>query len=92
MALANTLYVTRDGFAGALRKEGCYVLITHISGRDRIELEYAYFDEDTGERLDVRLTIFTPDLDGPNYLKQGYQHLKSLEEFDEATDCDGISG
>jgi hypothetical protein len=30
---------------------------------------------------------FTPDLDGGNFIKQAYLHLKTLSEFADATDC-----
>jgi hypothetical protein len=30
---------------------------------------------------------FTPSLDGDNFIKQAYQHLKTLPEFAGATDC-----
>jgi len=29
---------------------------------------------------------FTPSLDGPNFIKQAYEHLKTLPEFAGATD------
>ena len=30
---------------------------------------------------------FVPDLDGPNFVKQAYEHLKTLPEFADAVDC-----
>jgi hypothetical protein len=30
---------------------------------------------------------FVPDLDGPNFIKQAYLHLKTLPEFADAVDC-----
>lgn len=30
---------------------------------------------------------FTPDLDGDNFIKQAYAHLKSLPEYSGAVDC-----
>ena len=30
---------------------------------------------------------FEPDLDGPNFIKQVYEHLKTLPEFAGAEDC-----
>jgi hypothetical protein len=31
--------------------------------------------------------VFAPNLDGPNFIKQAYEHLKTLPEFDGAVDC-----
>lgn len=30
---------------------------------------------------------FTPDMNGPNFIKQAYLHLKTLPEFEGAEDC-----
>jgi hypothetical protein len=30
---------------------------------------------------------FAPNLDGANFIKQAYEHLKTLPEFSGATDC-----
>jgi hypothetical protein len=30
---------------------------------------------------------FTPDMDGPNFIKQAYLYLKTLPEFEGAVDC-----
>ncbi|MCM2973789.1 hypothetical protein [Larsenimonas suaedae] len=88
MALKNTFQITRPGFSGALRKENTYVLVTSVEGRDVIRVKYAYKDIDTNELLDERTTRFKPQLDGTNYIKQAYNHLKSLDEFKDATDYD----
>lgn len=34
-----------------------------------------------------RLYSFTPSLEGPNFIRQAYEHLKTLSEFAGATDC-----
>lgn len=86
MALKNTLQITRSGFAGALRKTDCYVLVTGVEGRDSLRITYAYYDLDTNERMAVRSTTFTPDTEGEGYIKQSYDFLKTLDEFDDAED------
>lgn len=34
-----------------------------------------------------RFYSFTPDMNGPNFIKQAYLHLKSLDEYAGAEDC-----
>jgi hypothetical protein len=31
--------------------------------------------------------VFTPSMDGKNFIAQAYEHLKTLPEFSGATDC-----
>jgi hypothetical protein len=35
----------------------------------------------------VRDYEFPPDMSGPNFIKQAYEHLKTLPEFEGAVDC-----
>lgn len=39
------------------------------------------------EVVDVLNCSFLPDLDGDNFIKQAYKHMKTLPEFAGATDC-----
>jgi hypothetical protein len=36
---------------------------------------------------DTKEFVFKVDLDGANFIKQAYNHLKTLPEFSGATDC-----
>lgn len=41
----------------------------------------------SGEVIDVVHEHFIPSLDGENFIRQAYMHLKSLPEFHGAADC-----
>lgn len=41
----------------------------------------------SGELIDVLHSSFIPSLDGDNFIRQAYMHLKTLPEFSGATDC-----
>lgn len=41
----------------------------------------------SGEVIDVVHEHFIPSLDGDNFIRQAYMHLKSLPEFHGAADC-----
>ena len=40
-----------------------------------------------GHQYRVAKYEFTPDLEGENFIKQAYLHLKTLPEFADAEDC-----
>lgn len=43
---------------------------------------------DQGQTLVAKKTYqFLPDLNGENFIRQAYLHLKKLPEFDQAQDC-----
>jgi hypothetical protein len=46
-----------------------------------------YYKEDGLQFLMNTTVSFLPSLDGGNYIKQTYEHLKTLPEFADATDC-----
>lgn len=39
------------------------------------------------EPIEVENYYFTPNLDGINFIAQGYEYLKSLPEYLDAVDC-----
>ena len=40
-----------------------------------------------GENVKTKFYQFKPNLDGGNFIKQSYEHLKTLSEFADAVDC-----
>lgn len=46
-----------------------------------------FFVEPNKAPFESRDFIFPYDLDGPNPIKQAYEHLKTLPEFEGAEDC-----
>lgn len=41
----------------------------------------------SGNRRVAKTYNFSPDLEGPNFIAQAYEHLKTLPEFEGAVDC-----
>lgn len=62
-----------------------YCKITNISGSKvycNIEVNYSSDD------ININKTFsFVPNMDSDNHIKQGYDYLKTLEEFKDAKDC-----
>jgi hypothetical protein len=66
-----------------------YVKVITVGGSKEvmtIALQYLK-DSSIGELIQTKSFDFSPDLDGPNPIKQAYLHLKTLPEFSNAVDC-----
>ena len=62
------------------------IKIDSISGnKNKIDFRVLSLKQDT--LLETKLYTFLPTLDGDNFIKQGYEYLKTLEEFKDSEDC-----
>jgi hypothetical protein len=62
-----------------------YVKVDSVSGsKDMIT---ATVTTTAGDASKTKFHHFKPDLDGPNFIKQAYEHLKTLPEFADSVDC-----
>jgi hypothetical protein len=66
-----------------------YIQVIHVSGsKDRAACNVRTRKESAnGGIVSDTVEEFTPDMDGPNFIKQAYLHLKALPEFAGAVDC-----
>ncbi|KIL46147.1 hypothetical protein [Jeotgalibacillus campisalis] len=75
---------------GELATLNCYTVIVNIrGGKDFLALEVEDQRFDNREiKIDSKEYWFTPSVkDGSeNFIKQGYEHLKTLDEFEGAVD------
>jgi hypothetical protein len=68
--------------------EKCYVKIEKVSGdKEALMLNVGYYDQT--RLLKTARFAFTPSVaDGSeNFIRQGYEYLKTLPEFARAVDC-----
>ena len=88
MALLHSITKTLPGFSGELRSAPLYWKVDRIeaSKHSATAILNAY-DEKDGSTIDGKIVKFSPDLNGENFIKQAYAHLKTLPEFAGATDC-----
>ena len=63
-----------------------YVKVAVVSG-DKATATASVIFTLNGEEAMQRSYDFAIDLDGPNFIKQAYEHLKTLPEFEDAIDC-----
>jgi hypothetical protein len=65
-----------------------YIRISNINGsKQLVGMRVQFLSGPDGEVVREQSYTFTPDMNGDNFIKQAYLHLKSLEYFSDATDC-----
>ena len=87
MALSMT--ITKDLPFVGMTSLPVYVRVSSVHGtKDQIEARVAWHHNDScGDIVQQSVHFITPAMDGPNFIKQAYLHLKSLNEFSGARDC-----
>jgi len=88
MAFKKTITL-RDSFDEMRDIPDVYIKVNAVSGgKDQMVIDVVFFKSGAeGKRLKNAGYIFKPEIEGDNFIKQAYKHLKSLPEFAGATDC-----
>jgi hypothetical protein len=65
------------------------VRVSHVAGTKHDVTANVMFHKDSteGEAFQGGTYTFKPNMDGANFIKQAYDHLKTLPEFTNAQDC-----
>lgn len=88
MALTKSLFETKPNFEGELELADAYWRVTEFQGnKNQISFTVSVSADSSSEVVQVNRYAFAPVLDGGNFIKQAYLHLKSLPEFSDAVDC-----
>jgi hypothetical protein len=86
MALSKNLSI--NAYGTTITIENAYAKVIGINGnKQSIEVKYAFFTKADGEFVKSGSSVFVPFLNGNNFIAQAYEHLKTLPEFADATDC-----
>jgi endo-1,4-beta-mannosidase len=65
-----------------------YIKVDQQEGtKEKIRFSVDAATQKDGEIIERNVYEFTPNLGGGNFIKQAYDHLKTLPEFAGATDC-----
>lgn len=91
MALTKTLKLV-DNFGVEVELQDCYVRVASLHGtKTDMTASVDIYKKPEDEFPTVLLTnekhLFEPRLDGPNFIAQAYGHLKTLPQYQGATDC-----
>jgi len=64
-----------------------YLKVSSLSGnKNRVTFTLVSFNQQDGEQITKQKFTFEPDMNGENFIRQAYLHLKSLPEFSGAGD------
>lgn len=87
MALTKTITI-KNNFGEDSKFVNAYLRVERFEGtRHLISVQLGFYKEGGKEFLMGSNFSFIPDLNGLNFIKQAYEHLKSTPEFSDATDC-----
>lgn len=67
----------------------CYCRINNITGSKlKLEFKLYIYTNDRKKLIDTKIFSFTPSVEenSQNFIKQGYEYLKTLEEYKDAID------
>jgi hypothetical protein len=68
--------------------EDCYIKIDYVAGtKNNITTIVGFFKEKEGFLLQQKTFDVPVSMNGENFIKQAYLHLKTLPEFADAVDC-----
>jgi hypothetical protein len=84
--MALTKSIVKKAFGQDVVIKDAYIKVESIAGSKQAMSAVVQVKCDH-EVVDVLNCSFLPDLDGDNFIKQAYKHLKTLPEFSGAIDC-----
>jgi hypothetical protein len=68
--------------------ENCYFKVLYFKGnKESITFTLDAMSAKDGSSINKIDYVFTPELEGVNFIAQSYLHLKTLPEFAGASDC-----
>jgi hypothetical protein len=80
--------ITLQAFGQPVVIQNAYVRVHSIQGtKQLLNFSTSVCNENASEELVQQNFSFVPNMDGENFIKQAYRHLKTLPAFANATDC-----
>lgn len=99
MALKKSISIAGMGFVSSLgivvetgettaSTPPLYIKVESVSGdKSNIKAFVTFTDEEKNQQIIRKDYSFVPNMQGDNFIRQAYQHLKTLPEFENAMDC-----
>jgi hypothetical protein len=88
MAIKANFKKIEQNFDGALIAKDAYWKIDKFSGNKlQCRISVGAYTQQNGTLLGSKEYYFVPVMDENNFIKQAYQHLKTLPEFEGSMDC-----
>ena len=87
MALTKNITL-KSNFGDEVVFNNTYIKIDTLNGnKDLLKIKVSGRKQQDGDVVFGKDYSFVPNLSGANFIRQGYEHLKTLPEFDGAVDC-----
>ena len=87
MALKQNITL-KNNFGDDVTFADSYIKIEKVAGnKEQIGINVSFYKKQNEQIVDNKNYLFTPSLDGKNFIAQAYDHLKTLPEFAGAIDC-----
>jgi hypothetical protein len=87
MALKKNMVLT-DSFGDERAFSDAYIKVDHVSGgKQKLAAVFGIYRQEGGAQLATKQYEFVPSMDGSNFIKQAYEHAKTLPDFSGAQDC-----
>jgi hydroxymethylpyrimidine/phosphomethylpyrimidine kinase len=65
-----------------------YIKVESVTGsKNKAQAFTSFTDELKNQQMFEKSFVFTPNMDGANFIAQAYEYLKTLPEFAGAEDC-----
>jgi hypothetical protein len=93
LTISGTKFISGDGIYypiedAVITTEPLYIKVSTITGNKlNLTATVTFTSQTTGAVVATKSYQFLLDLNGGNPIKQAYEHLKTLSEFADATDC-----
>ena len=87
MALKKTTTL-KNNFGDDVTFIDAYIKIEKLAGnKEQIGINVSFYRKLNEQIIDNKNYLFTPLLEGKNFIAQAYEHLKTLPDFAGAVDC-----
>ena len=87
MALKKTTTL-KNNFGDDVTFIDAYIKIEKLDGnKEQIGINVSFYRKLNEQIIDNKNYLFTPLLEGKNFIAQAYEHLKTLPDFAGAVDC-----
>lgn len=87
MALKKQIFLV-DNFDVLVNLGNAYIRVEQVdASKLKATAIVSFNNEAVDKRFITKIYEYKPDLTGSNFIRQAYDYLKTLPEFDEAVDC-----
>jgi hypothetical protein len=87
MALKKNITL-KNNFGDDVTFVDSYIKIEKLAGgKEQLGINVSFYKKQNEQIVDSKNYLFTPSLEGKNFISQAYDHLRTLPEFAGATDC-----